>query len=554
MKVGVDDYLLHHSTNDLLALAKPFTPSEAAPEHSMSVEEMVEDAITGRMEPKHAILELQKGGTKRPEICRAISFITISILRTTGRFIRTSEGRFYFDSNTKGVLALDEFPFAALLNARYCVNQSTALFKHVLVDANTEAHLNGVESRVHRLAYFDAANSLLYIDRFDGCVYRLDGKKIDIIENGTDGVLFTHPSTWQPYHLLDGSPADGQLALALIEDVHFSDTASALSGLQQRLIVTVWLFSLFFETLLQTKPVLLFTGEKGSGKTTFFRRLLKFLFGPDAEVFTLEKDKEDSFIAVITNYSLAVFDNVDGGIPWLNDRLATAATGGEVTRRKLYTTNDLVTYQPHCFLGLTSISAKFRREDVADRLVVLHVDRLGQFTPERNLHQAVLMLRDQLWTELLHDLNRIVASLRDNPAPTSFEFRLADWAGLGHVIAQTQGVEAGFLEALRRLKEVQSEFTLGENPLFALLTEWLEDSKNHDREVTAKELYQELKTIAESNQIKFRFSSPLSLAKKLNSLQSDLKTSLKMDVRHDNRSRTWYCFRYRSAPVGEVTR
>ena len=87
----------------------------------------------------------------------------------------------------------------------------------------------------------------------------------------------------------------------------------------------------------------------------------------------LEREREDAFVAAITNNYIVIFDNVDGKMAWVNDRLATAASGSLILRRRLYTTNEVAIYQPKCFIGLTSRDPRFKRDDVADRLVILAV-------------------------------------------------------------------------------------------------------------------------------------------------------------------------------------
>ena len=132
---------------------------------------------------------------------------------------------------------------------------------------------------------------------------------------------------------------------------------------------------------LQTRPSIRFD----FGRHPALRRILRLLFGPSGDVTSLEREREDAFVAAITHGHFVVLDNLDGNISWINDRLAVAATGSLIQRRRLYTTNEAVVYRPRCFLAVTSRDPRFRRDDVADRLILLNVERLQQFDEESGL-------------------------------------------------------------------------------------------------------------------------------------------------------------------------
>ena len=139
--------------------------------------------------------------------------------------------------------------------------------------------------------------------------------------------------------------------------------------------------------------------------------MLRALFGKKAQVLTLSKEKEDAFLAAVTSQHVAAFDNLDGEIKWLPNHLATAATGGDVPLRKLYTTNELARYPVRCFLALTSREPEsLTRDDVVDRLLTLKVERFEQvYSPEKQFLADIDAARPKIWTELLQNLQPIVA-------------------------------------------------------------------------------------------------------------------------------------------------
>ena len=76
--------------------------------------------------------------------------------------------------------------------------------------------------------------------------------------------------------------------------------------------------------------------------------------GKEFEVSGLRKEKEDAFVAAVTNRVLYAIDNADTRVDWLEDALARYATGEAFRFRRLYTTNEEVSYRPRAILMLTS--------------------------------------------------------------------------------------------------------------------------------------------------------------------------------------------------------
>jgi hypothetical protein len=559
VKMGVDDFLLRHQVNKLVALAKPISATDVLITEKEArvkeLKELADEAIKGHIEPKVAIEKLRELGEYRHKrkVRSTISYIVINVLRANGFFVRAPESRYYFYSPTKELLPLDSFAFGALLNTLFGLNQSEVEFTYVLADANTEAHAKGRKTTVYQFAFYNKREHVLYLDRFNGTIYRLDGERVDVVDNGTDEILFIHSPTWEPYEYLEGVGDMDQIAPTLIDDINFVSEGTMLTPEEQRLCFSLWLTTVFFESRQPTKPLLLLVGEKGSGKTTALRRVLHLLFGRWADVSTMERDREDAFTAVITNYPLAVFDNVDGRIPWLNDRLATAATGGLIQRRRLYTTNELASYFPKCFIAMTSRLPTFKREDVADRLLILTVGRLNSFRSEEEMLAKVDSKRNELWTELINDLNEVIVWLKKNPSRRASGFRLADWASLCLEIAESQGLAEVFLKILGKLSQQQSTFVLEDDPLYVCLQIWLDDHANQGKKVDASQLFGELRNVASSHNMDWPYQNVRSFAKRLGNIRSNLQDFFDIDTKLDARKRRWYSFRPKTAPVGGMT-
>jgi len=298
-KMGVDKYLLGRTVEDLVGLALK-APEEVTPPSMQDVlTGFTQDIEAGRREPEKVVSMLRDLDTVSLHIRRTlVSRLVITVLSKSGRLIKNSGGRFYFHTTTKQLLKLDSFEFGVLLNDIFGLNQTEPEFRFTLADLNTEAHLRGQPTQVHRFTFYDRQNNILYVDSFDGRVYRLDGQKIQLVDNGSDGVLFTKQPTWEPYRYVETGYVDGLLNEILVDDIPFQrDSFAPLTPDQQRIVFSLWVFAMFFESLLPTKPILAIVGEKGPGKTTALRRVLRLLFGSRADVIGLEREREDAFAA-----------------------------------------------------------------------------------------------------------------------------------------------------------------------------------------------------------------------------------------------------------------
>jgi predicted Ser/Thr protein kinase len=161
----------------------------------------------------------------------------------------------------------------------------------------------------------------------DNC---LDGESIESSDNGIDGIyFFDDRAQWEPFTYVR-NVAKGQFDAQIIASVNFID--AELTVEEQQLFLKLWVHGVFFGSVQPTKIILLLLGEQGSGKTSALRRIQKLIFGPKVDLLSIEKDKQDGFIATITADPIALFDNLDE-VPWLPYNLSRLATGITFSRR-----------------------------------------------------------------------------------------------------------------------------------------------------------------------------------------------------------------------------
>ncbi len=466
------------------------------------------------------------------EIKQNVSSIIRTDMLERGRFYRSrTECYYYFNNDNNTLCEIGDRTFEYQTNTRYQLNRTEEEYKYLVAELEAEAGLNGKLTDVYRFAHYNTETHILYVDRNDNQLYRLNGDTIELVSNGTDGVLFISDISHEPFKIVD--IGDKQFIDSLIiKPTNFMQSEHVnLNKQGQETLLNVWIHTLFFEELQPTKPILTFIGEKGSGKTTRQKSIGKWLIGKEFNVQGI--NEEDDFLATITNNYLASFDNVDTYKKWLNDRLAQVATGQRIEKRELYTTNKIARYYPRCFVTLNSREPKFRRDDVVDRLLLFKVERLEHFKSEARILQEIADNRDNLWSELLRNLNIIVNALREDGEPFTSSYRMADFAELGWRIAKAGNAGDLWLELLDKMQKERSEFLLFEDPIYQVIHCVL--SSGHTLEdMTSRQLYSVFKEYAEKDDIEFSYiKSAMSLGKKLGHLLNELQEYFDIKRRKD---------------------
>src|SRR3989338_1219657 len=477
---------------------------------------------------KEEIIKLRDSRQKDFKINQAVSKLILFDIKKRGYFCKTDTDEYYYfyqpERKLYDLCELANTKIYTLIHDLYGLNPIENVSKFVAAELINEAARNGKNTEIYRFAYYESRTQTLYISRFDGTVYRLNGTAINEVSNGEDGVLFKDGEICKPYQLVELPQEKNYLRRFLIDPINFATSSDVqLTPNEQKMVWQLYIYSLFFESLLKTKPILVFLGVKGSGKSSSLRWLLKTLFGKDADLMVIAKDKPDSIRSTVTNNYLVGLDNVDTGIPWLNDLLAAITTGAVITLRELFTTNKEIRFRPRCFITMTARTPKFRRDDVVDRIILLLVQRLESNKPENKLLSEIESARDAIWSELIHDLNNIVQCLRSNKDAPLTQFRIADWADLCWRIADSQGLGIEFQSILKKMTKQQSEFLFEEDPLLPALDSWLDEESNNGRSITTGELYNELQQCCIKLNIRWSYNNSVSLGKRLQNVLTNLK-------------------------------
>lgn len=440
-------------------------------------------------------------------------------LSSRGVFYRTSGSAdlLYFHKSERELYSLGSIEFRALCGELYCINGKEPSWGYIIEHLHSYCLRHGELTEFYQFARFQSGK--LYIHAGGQKVLRLNGMTIDTIDNGDDGVLFERNMSLAPINpdfTFEGSPVKDYLV----------NVANAVD-IDRLALYEIYIYSLFFESILPTKPIVLFTGPKGSGKTSAGRSLKRALYGSETNVDTGLTSKEDAFWAAICHNYLVCIDNVDTLVTWLADALATVATGGTFKRRKLYETNTLVEYLPRCFTMITSRNPQsFTRDDVVDRLLLVEVKRRSDFIPESQLLSQLDKKHDQIWGELVTNLNKMILELAIPVEKESLSHRLADWARLAILFAPLLGIK-NIKDKLKAMETSKVGFALEDQPLAQGLDEWITNNPQHDF-IASGELYHQICLMYEAKGQKFDIKSVTQFGGYLKNLRPELETLFKI--------------------------
>lgn len=174
-------------------------------------------------------------------------------------------------------------------------------------------------------------------------------------------------------------------------------------------------------------PLLVITGNAGTGKS-FFSEITKNLLDPAiSPVISAPKTEEDLLVTAQNNWLLA-FDNLSG-LPYsLSDAFCKLSTGIGLSRRKLFTNKGqsvLSAARPVILNGIDSITD---RQDLADRSIVLNLSVMH--TSKRKTEQDLLQLIDENLPQILgYFFNATVLALKNfNSTNIPNLPRMADFA------------------------------------------------------------------------------------------------------------------------------
>ena len=178
-------------------------------------------------------------------------------------------------------------------------------------------------------------------------------------------------------------------------------------------------------------PLLIFSGEQGTGKSTQ-GRVVRRLTDPSASPLRAPpKEVRDLLVGALNGWVLAV-DNLSGINPQLSDALCRLSTGGAISERALYSNTDEILVEVQRPVILNGIEDIATRPDLAERSLHIELEPITLRRTEAEFWRAFDQDAPRIFGALLEGL---VCSIRDHATiqlgrlPRMADF--ATWAAAG---------------------------------------------------------------------------------------------------------------------------
>lgn len=287
---------------------------------------------------------------------------------------------------------------------------------------------------------YDQEKQELYIYQGKNLLYLLDGEDIQqrIINNRTN-------ETFKQY-----IPLDQRQKIANVPGLHYKTTNNLLnifinrcnfgkekifqlSPEYQRLQLAIQFFAFPFASLIKTKPIMVFKGGKGSGKSITLQTFGKFLSHLDYCISILPD--RDTFVRTVCNNRFYFIEEVADYVKWLPQIINAVVLGNSLTSRKLYTNNAFNTISPQCFLGFaTRKEESFQSLSVVEKTLFFHLEPLKTYIDEVQLYKCLETYSNELFSEYLDNLNHILSIIKEaNVSNIRKELVLADWLNFAQI-------------------------------------------------------------------------------------------------------------------------
>lgn len=295
----------------------------------------------------------------------------------------------------------------------------------------------------------------------DGKIYLDLGKSV--VEVGPGGwqvierppVLFRRPQGL--LHLPDPEPGGSLEALRPFFRVDDDDFIT----------LVFWLLSTMSDG---PYPVLVLRSEHGSGKSTAMT-ILKSLIDPDAAPKRSAPRDEDAVFSAALNHHVVSFDNLSGINRDLSDSFCRLATGGGISKRRLYTDADEWSCNVKRPVVVNGITVSLDRPDLLSRSVIVGLQTIPE--TQRTSETAIMAAFDRERPKILGALLTAVSgALKESNHRGECLGRMADAEAFA-VRAERAGClpwpEGTVQAVLRRRRAEAEEDAIAGDPVAALV-------------------------------------------------------------------------------------
>jgi len=500
-------------------------------------------------------------------------------LSAVGRFLFDGNYTYYLDSRKKlHIVSEREESFQTVLGEYGIVKSRKGVYDYIVQTAMVETQINAIKSgekaTVYKFSHYDLATNTLYINNSDGRIIKVTTDNIEFVDNGHDNIIFIGERDTVPFIESSEIPSKPEQAMRnfgyeIMDSLNLQD--SLITVEQQKVLATFYYLATFFDTLNPNRILLISIGPAGSGKTTLSKNMLYSIYGNKTNLLMVSKSTQSNIEYIAHNNHISVLDNLDTYIEWMNNFLASVATGGTMQVRKLYSDSTLMNIELNTWVSISSrIPRSFTRTDIADRSLYLSFSRLPEDDKisDEQFHSRIMKKRILINADVIYYLQEILNSIEqfynDNPAtdepenrknPLPTPIRMVDFSNFCLMASyNNKPLYDLTLSALKSLKEEQKTYMVENSNIYNTMMDYVnitpdKDSTGWTHKKTASELHKDLLSYKFKGDVDYNITAASNLGKHLMEL-NDLKDFIEMEVSTKGQGRTKF-YRFRLVGVQE---
>lgn len=489
------------------------------------------------------IIEILNTPKLKKEIAnRLICKLVIDYINKNGIFYKSNKNFYVFENKSKKLIWLDKGNQNLKRLLYMCgINAASDIFKQVVEALCAYCDINGTETDIYKYSHYASETNTIYLKNGDN-ILKITTDNIIPCDNGTDKIMFTDEILTEPFEYLKDIKED-YLGKYLFDMPNYSST-TYLTSEDFKTIALIYFHSLFMPDLLRTKPIISTVGTKGSGKTSMLRMMIKAVYGKEYDVTSMTNSMED-LDTIISKRHFIVIDNLDTYREAINDKLASYATGVINEKRKLYSNGEVYREKVETFIGISTRNPVFRRDDVAQRVLVIYLEPLQEFYTEATIIDPLLQHRSEILSQVVNNLQKILRRIKDEPFETyKSSFRMADFANF---TARFLGSCDKAEELLHKIRKTQKAIATEGDILFTFLTKYVAQVSINEWN-TARTLYhkldglafEEVKDTLFKNEFRCKYENSVSLGRRLMNIKEDVSDFIKIETKKKRGNVTVY--------------
>ena len=411
-------------------------------------------------------------------------------------FFANGQGYIMREDNIPIVVSHDGVAFSYLLETDYLISPGLKERNDIGLHVGMMCQTEGRQVQFRSSSHYDSASNIVYMAEKPGWILRITKNSVTHVENGGDDQFFLFPGGYEgweighlstmPGGLIPFEPEEAFVDPSFFDELFFEGMRlkeSTLTLHESKLLLRVYIVTLFMRGVVHERLLFLLLGKTGSGKTYLARVLGRMLIGSGFDVVGLDEDPKELENKLVNNTFVAL-DDPSGLTAKTLSLIKRAVTGGKMQRRNLYTTAQQIEMPYVADIAMTTVDQPFHNEEEVNRqLTITLAKREGGNRSELELLKEVTARRPMFLWEIVGTIQVVLEALDDDKNYNgTVAMRLAGFAILfikimRHEARTADEGETLARDILNRWKMEQEGSIFANDDLAEALQKWMASGK-----------------------------------------------------------------------------